>query len=76
MTELSLNAQLGARVKSIQQAWGHDSPSETLAIIYDAVIHSWMIPQPPVQEENKSVFRVRLRSRHVNYFTQISDFSR
>lgn len=73
MTDLSLNVQLGARLRGIQQAWGHDSPGETLGTIYDAVINNWVVAQPQISQiQAESGYKVRLRARHVAYFHQMA----
>lgn len=72
MSELSLNPQLGARIKGIQQSWGFDSPAEVIATIFDSIINKWAIPHPPIAEIVSGALRVKLRTRHVTYFTQIS----
>ena len=50
MTTLSLNPQLGGRLKAIQEAWGHDNPSETLGTILDSSIYGWAVPPPCTPE--------------------------
>lgn len=74
MTDLSLNAQLGARLRGIQQAWGHDTPGETLGTIYDAVINNWVVAQPQINSihSSESGYKVRLKARHVAYFHQMA----
>jgi hypothetical protein len=73
MSDLTLNPQLGARLKGLQQFWGHDSPSETLATIFDAVIYKWSITLPQIVDISVGVVvKVRLKNRHQVYFSQMS----
>lgn len=73
MSDLTLNPQLGARLKGLQQFWGHDSPSETLATIFDAVIYKWSITLPQNLDISVDVaVKVRLKNRHQVYFSQMS----
>ena len=78
MTDISLNPQVSARLRGIQQAWGHDAPGETLATILDSQIHGWLISLPEVTDLDSSAetaIKVRLKPRHVEYFLRISQFS-
>ncbi len=76
MTDLSLNPQLGARLKAVQIAWGHDTPGESLATILDSSMYGWEIKQPQIGETDAETgYRVRLKTRHVDYFTKMSYFA-
>lgn len=76
MSDITLNPTLTARFKAVQQHWGHDSLGETIATVLDGVIHRWDIPAPntPNIMVDKSA-RIRLKPRHVGYFTQMSAMS-
>lgn len=73
---LNLNPQLTARLKAVQEYWGHDAISETVALILDAIVNKWDIPLPNTPQfiADKSS-RLRLKVRHVAYFEQMSEFS-
>ena len=76
MSDLTLSKQLGGRLKAISEAWQHENLSETLAVIFDAVLHNWQIPLPPVPNLlNDYVCRVRIKPRHARIFTQMSHSS-
>jgi hypothetical protein len=76
MTDLSLNPQLGARLCALQEYWGHDSPSETLALIFDACIHKWSIAPPHLPNINAAkTLRIKLKSRHLQYFSSCAELS-
>ncbi|MEO0683900.1 MAG: hypothetical protein AAFY76_02330 [Cyanobacteria bacterium J06649_11] len=76
MSDLSLNNQLGARLKAISESWQHDNPSETLAVILDGMIHKWTIAPPQIPQTLYDYpCRVRLKSRHLEYFTQMSEIT-
>jgi hypothetical protein len=76
MTDINLNPQLTARLRAVQQHWGHDNISETLALILDAVTNKWDIPIPNTAHILvEKPARVRLKARHVAYFTQMSQMS-
>ncbi|BAY87920.1 hypothetical protein NIES267_74440 (plasmid) [Calothrix parasitica NIES-267] len=76
MSDLTLSKQLGGRLKAISEAWQHENLSETLAVIFDAVLLNWQIPLPPVPTLlNDYVCRVRIKPRHARIFTQMSHTS-
>mgnify|MGYP001791721017 FL=1 len=76
MSDLTLSKQLGGRLKAISEAWQHENLSETLAVIFDAVLLNWQIPLPPVPNLlNDYVCRVRIKPRHARIFTQMSHSS-
>lgn len=77
MTDISFSPTLGARLRGIQQAWGHESPSESLSTILDSSINNWNIPPPQIDDirvESGSI-RVRLKERHFDYFAQVAKLS-
>ena len=77
MTDISFSPTLGARLRGIQQAWGHESPSESLSTILDSSINNWNIPPPRIDDihvESGSI-RVRLKERHFDYFAQVAKLS-
>jgi hypothetical protein len=76
MSDLTLSKQLGGRLKAISEAWQHENLSETLAVIFDAVLHNWQISLPPVPNPLADyACRVRIKPRHARIFTRMSHSS-
>lgn len=76
MSDLSLNPQLGARLKGLQMVWQHDTPGETLATIFDAIINNWTVHTPSNTDNSVAIaLKVRLKARHCAYFTQMSQLT-
>lgn len=75
MTDLSLNSQLGAKLRGIQEAWDYDSPSDALAVIFDSMIHGWSVPMPlNSTQRNTNGYRVRIKARHIVYFEERASY--
>ncbi len=76
MSDLSLNAQLGGRLKALQNAWNHDTASETLATVFDIILNKWGVQCPSLESSplEKGV-RVSLKARHVQHFAVMASLA-
>ncbi|MFL9458030.1 hypothetical protein AB0756_39880 [Tolypothrix campylonemoides VB511288_2] len=76
MTDLNLNAQLGARLKALQYFWNHDTATETLATVFDICVNRWGVACPNLSPFalDKGI-KVTLKVRHVMHFSNMAQLA-